>query len=191
MGNGRHCYPAPECFGFAGGLRYSKVSPEAKDFHPRGVAVLPADAKAFPQAKSSIDRLLAEVLADRKWFEVVGGEAIERRLATDEALRQAVTDYLSKLDKVSYSDPELSSKIGELTRTDAFLLPQVDYWNYTTEGDTKLAKVSLSIRMIEAKTGKTLWIAAHFKASDYLIIKPDLPDVARDLIREMVGYMPR
>jgi len=174
-----------------GGLRYSRVSPEAKDFHPRGVAVLPADVKAFPQAKSSIDRLLAEVLTDRKWFEVVGGEEVERRMATEETFRQAVTDYLSKLDKLSYSDPELSSRIGELTGTDAFLLPKVDYWNYTTEGDTKLAKVSLSLRMIEARTGKTLWTAAHFRASDYLIIKPDLPDVARDLIREMAGHMPR
>jgi len=190
MGNGRYCYPAPGRFRLRRASLFQGL-PGGEDFHPRGVAVLPADVKAFPQAKSSIDRLLAEVLADRKWFEVVGGEEIERRMATDEALRQAVTDYLSKLDRLSYSDPELSSRIGERTRTDAFLLPKVDYWNYTTEGDTKLAKVSLSLRMIEARTGKTLWTAAHFRASDYLIIKPDLPDVARDLIREMAGHMPR
>jgi hypothetical protein len=174
-----------------GGLRYSEVSPEAKDFHPRRIAVLPADVKAFPEAKGTIDRLFAEALTGRGWFaEVVGGEAIGRLLDTDANLRQAVQEYLAKLDKVSYSDPELSGRIGELTRTEAFLLPRVDYWNFTTENDNKVGKVSLSLSMIESKTGKTLWNAAHLKVNDYLIIKPDLPDIARDLIREMIGYMP-
>jgi hypothetical protein len=174
-----------------GGLRYSKVSPEAKEFHPRGVAVLPADTTAFPEAKGSIDRIFAEVLGERKWFtDIVGGEEIGRRLETDPELRQAVTEYLAKLGNVSFSDPDLSGSIGALTRTDAFLLVRVDYWSYTTENDNKVGKVSLSITMIEAKTGKTIWNAIHNRASDYLIIKPELPKVARDLIREMIGYMP-
>ena len=174
-----------------GGLRYSQVAPEAKDFHPQRIAVLPADTTAFPEAKASIDRVFAEVLAERKWFtDIVGGEAIGRRLETDGELRQTVTEYLAKLQKVSYSDPELSSRIGALTRTEALVLVQVDYWKYTTEDDTKMGKVGISITMIEAKTGKTIWRAVHNRASDYMIIKPDLPDVARGLIREMIGQMP-
>lgn len=174
-----------------GGLRYSQVAPEAKDFHPQRIAVLPADTTAFPEARASIDRVFAEVLADQKWFtDIVGGEAIGRRLETDAELRQIVTEYLAKLQNVSYSDPELSSRIGALTRTEAFLLVRVDYWNYTTEDDTKMGKVGISITMIEAKTGKTIWRAAHNRASDYVIIKPDLPDVARGLVRGMIGHMP-
>ena len=174
-----------------GGLRYSQVAPEAKDFHPQRIAVLPADTTAFPEAKGSVDRVFAEVLVERKWFtDVVGGEEIGRRLETDAELRQAVSEYLAKLRNVSYSDPELSGRIGALTRTEAFLLVRVDYWNYTTEDDTKMGKVGISITMIEAKTGKTIWRAVHNRASDYMIIKPDLPDVARDLIREMIGHMP-
>jgi hypothetical protein len=174
-----------------GGLRYSQVSPEAKEFHPRGIALLPADTTVFPEAKGSIDRIFAEVLGERKWFaDIVGGEEIGRRLETDPELRQAVTGYLAKLGNVSFSDPDLSSSIGALTNTEAFLLVRVDYWNYTTENDNKVGKVSLSITMVEAKTGKTIWSAVHNRASDYLIIKPDLPDVARNLIREMIGYMP-
>ena len=174
-----------------GGLRYSQVAPEAKDFHPQRIAVLPADTTTFPEAKASIDRIFAEVLAERKWFtDIVGGEEIGRRLETDAELRQTVTEYLAKLGNVSYSDPELSSRIGALTRTEALLLVQVDYWNYTTEDDTKVGKVGISITMIEAKTGKTIWRAVHNRASDYMIIKPDLPDVARGLIREMIGHMP-
>ena len=174
-----------------GGLRYSQVAPEAKDFHPQRIAVLPADTTAFPEAKASIDRVFAEVLAEQKWFtDIVGGEEVGRRLETDAELRQTVTEYLAKLQKVSYSDPELSSRIGALTRTEALLLVQVDYWKYTTEDDTKMGKVGISITMIEAKTGKTIWRAVHNRASDYMIIKPDLPDVARGLIREMIGQMP-
>jgi hypothetical protein len=44
--------------------------------------------------------------------------------------------------------------------------------------------------MIEAKTGKTIWNAVHNRASEYLIIKPELSDVAGALIREMMGYLP-
>ncbi len=174
-----------------GGLRYSQVSPEAKEFHPRGVALLPADTAAFPEAKGSVDRIFAEALAERKWFnDVIGGEEIGRRLETDPELRQAVTGYLAKLGNVNFSDPDLSARIGALTRTEALLLIRVDYWNYTTENDKKVGKVSLTITMIEAKTGKTIWNAVHNRASDYLIIKPALPDVAGDLVREMIGYMP-
>jgi hypothetical protein len=174
-----------------GGLRYSEISPEARDFHPRRIVVLPADTRVFAEAKGNIDRLFAEVLSERKWFaDVVGGEAIGRRMESDEVFRQVITDYLAKLANVSFSDPALSGKFGELTGAEAFLLVRVDYWNYTTENDKKIAKVSLSITLIEAKTGKTFWTAVHHRISDYMIIKPDLPDVARGLIREMIGYMP-
>jgi hypothetical protein len=177
----------PSC----GGLRYSEASPDAKDFHPRRIAVLPAEATAFPEAKGAIDRLVAELLIERRWFSsVVGGETFGHRLEADAELRQATTEYVAKLNKVSFSDPALSSRIGVLIDAEALLLVRVDYWNYTTEKDTKIGKVGLSITLIEAKTGKTVWTAIHHRISDYMIIKPDLPDVARDLIREMIGYMP-
>jgi hypothetical protein len=174
-----------------GGLRYSQVSPEAKDFHPQRIAVLPADATAFPEAKGDVDRLFAELLNDRGWFSsVVGGATFGRRLETDTELRQAVSEYLAKLDKVSFSDHALSSRIGSLIDVEALLLVRVDYWNYTTEKDTKVGRVGLRIVLIETKTGKTMWTANHYRNSDYLLIKPDLTDVAKGLIREMIGYMP-
>jgi len=180
------------CLGIlgCGGLRYSEISPDARDFHPRRIAVLPADTTAFAEAQGVVDRLFTEALIERQWFDVVGGEAVGRRLESDEAFRKVVAGYLAKRANVSFSDPELSGRIGGLTGTDAFLLVRVDYWNYATENDKKMAKVSLSITLVEAKTGKALWMAAHHKISEYLIIRPDLPDVAKDLIREMIGYMP-
>jgi hypothetical protein len=175
-----------------GGLRYSEVSPEAQEFRPRTIAVFPADAKTFPEAKGLIDSLFAEVLTETGWFDAVtGGEAIERRLATDEPLRRTVVEYLAKIDRLSFSDPLLSGRIGEMTAAEALFLVRVDYWNYTVEKDKKLGKVSLSLWMIEAKTGKFIWKASHTRASDYLIIRPELAGVARSLIREMVGHLPR
>ena len=174
-----------------GGLRYSEVSPDAWNFHPRRIAVLPADTKVFSGAKGDIDRLFAEVLNEKKWFDaVIGGEVLSRRMESDETLRQVITDYMAKRSRLTFSDPVLSAKLGELTDAEAFLLVRVDYWNYATEKNKKIAKVSLTIEMTEAATGKVLWMAAHQRISDYIIIKPDLPDVARALIREMIGYMP-
>jgi hypothetical protein len=174
-----------------GGLRYVEVSPDAGDFHPRRIAVLPAYTKVFEGAKGDVDRLVPEVLHEKKWFDdVVGGDAIGRRMESDGTFGEVVTDYVAKLTGLSFSDPALSERLGELTDTDAFLFVQVDYWNYTTVNDKKVAKVSLGIKMIEAKTGKILWTAGHHKISDYVIMKPDLPDVAKALIREMIGYMP-
>jgi hypothetical protein len=175
-----------------GGLRYSEILPEAKDFRPRTVALLPADAKTFPEAKGPIDRLFAEVMTEAGWFSAVtGGEAIERRMAADEPFRQTVTEYLTKLDRLSFSDPALSSRIGEMIKAEALFLIRVDYWSYSVENDNKLGKVSLSLWMVEAKTGRHVWKASHTKASEYLIVKPELADLARSLIREMVGHMPR
>jgi len=174
-----------------GELRYSEISPDARDFHPRKIAVLPADVAAFPEAAGSVDRLFTEALTESRWFEgILGGESLAERLRKDEELRGAVSEYLEKLTKVKFSDPELSSRIGALTGTEAFLVNRVDSWNYTVLDDKKVGKVGLSITMVEAKTGKILWNAAHNRVSDYLIVKPELANMARGLIREMIDRMP-
>jgi hypothetical protein len=138
-----------------------------------------------------VDRLFAEVLTERQWFTTVaGGEKITELVKRNEELRMAVSDYLTKRAKVNFSDPELSRRIGTLTGTEAFLITRADSWNYTVEDDKKLAKVGISIAMVEAKTGKILWNASHNRVSDYLILKPDLADMARGVIREMTDRMP-
>jgi hypothetical protein len=179
------------CLCACGELRYSNVSPEARDFHPRRVAILPADTTAFPAAKGAMDRIFADVLKQQKWFaDVVGGEAVARRMESDEAFKQVVSGYLTKLANVSYSDPVLSQKLGEMVGADAFMMVRVDYWNYTTLDNEKIAKVSLTVTMVESKTGKTVWTASHHKISGAKIIEPALSGIARSLVQEMVGYMP-
>lgn len=174
-----------------GGLRYSEVSPDAANCHPRQIAILPADTTTFPEAKGSVDRLFAEAMNDRKWFSmVVGGEQIASLMEKDRDLHLTISEYLTKRARISFSDPALSDRIGKLTGAGAFLIVRVDSWNYALADDKKVAKVGLTVAMVQAATGKIVWNASHSRISEYLIIKPDLADMARGLIREMTDHMP-
>jgi hypothetical protein len=175
-----------------GGLRYSQVAREAKDFHPKRVAVLPADVGMYEEARGNVEQIFAGVLADNKWFtDVVDATTIGNQIQSNEGYRRVVLDYLVKLKAINASDSDLSKKIGEISQVDAFFVITVDFWNYTRENDKKIGKVGLGIKMIEASTGKIMWKAGHHEAESYLLIKPDLADVAKDLIKTMVGEMPR
>lgn len=174
-----------------GGLRYSQVAPEAKDFHPKKIGVLPVDVGTYEEARGVIDQIAAGVLVDKKWFtDVVAADTISNQIKSNDELRKVVFDYISKLKTVNFSDPELSRKIGELSKIEAFLVINVDYWNYTKENDDKVAKVGIGIKMIDAGTGTILWKAGHHKAEDYTLFRPKLPDVAKDLLIKMINEMP-
>jgi hypothetical protein len=174
-----------------GGLRYSQVDPEAKDFHPKKIGVLPVDVGTYEEARGVIDQIIAGVLIDKQWFtDVVAAEKISNQIQSNEELRKAIFDYLSKLKTVNFSDSELSKKIGEISKVDALLVVNVDYWNYTKEGDDKVGKVGIGIKMIDTNTGKILWKASHHEAETYMLIKPKLPAVAKSLVKKMIGEMP-
>jgi hypothetical protein len=174
-----------------GGLRYSQVAPEAKNFHPKRVGVFPVDVGTYEEARGVIDQVIAGVLVDTQWFtDVVAADIISNQLQSNEELRKVYLDYISKLKAVNFSDPEMSKKIGEISKVDAFLVINVDYWNYTKENEKKVAKVGVGIKMMDASSGKILWKAGHHEAEDYLLIKPKLPDVAKDLVKKMIKEMP-
>jgi hypothetical protein len=190
----RHCMVVLALFllSACGGLRYSQVAPEAKDFHPKKVAILPADVGTYEEARGIVEQIFAGALVDKKWFtDVVDAATIGNQLQSNEEYRRAVLDYLVKLKTINASDSDLSKKIGEKSQVDAFFVINVDFWNYTRENDKKLGKVGLGIKMIEASTGKIMWKAGHHEAESYILIKPDLANVAKDLIKTMVGEMPR
>jgi len=174
-----------------GGLRFSQVAPGAEDFHPQRVAVLPADVGTYEEARGSVEQIFAGVLAEKKWFkDVVDAQTINNQIQSDHEYRTAALDYLVKLRTVNISDPVLSRKIGEQSKVDAFFVINVDYWNYTRESDKKVGKVGLGIKMVESSTGKVMWKAGHHEAESYILIKPDLPDIAKSLIKTMCDEMP-
>jgi len=173
------------------GIRYSHVAPEAKNFHPQRLGVLPANVGTYEDARGVIDKIVADVLVDTKWFtDVAPAAEMNNRLQSDGTLKKVYTDYIAKLNAVNYSDPELSRRFGQMARVDAFLLVEVDYWNYTTEKGDKVGKVGMGMKMIDAASGGIMWKAGHYEAQDYLIIKPALPDVAKSLVKKMIREMP-
>jgi len=175
-----------------GGLRYSQVFPEAKDFHPQKIVIFPVDiVGSNEEARGSVEQIVAGVLAEKKLFtDIIDTESLNRQLSANEELRTTMIDYLTKLRTVNFSDPDLSKKIGALTKADAFLLVSVDTWNYTVEKGDKVGKVSLGMKLYEATTGKIMWKAGHQIADSYLLIKPSLPKIARNVVMEMIAYMP-
>jgi hypothetical protein len=172
-------------------LRYSQFSPEAKNFHPRKILVLPADVAAYGEARGVIDEIAGTVLADRGWFtEVIAGAALEKRMSENTELRKVVTAYNAKLKNLSFSDPEASKRIAALSGADALLAVNVDMWNYTRERDDKFAKVGLGMRLIDARSGTIVWKAGDLAIDEYRIIKPEISDVARSLVKKIIDYMP-
>lgn len=174
-----------------GGLRFSQVDSEAKDFHPKVIVVFPVHVGPYEEAREAVEKIVADVLIEKKWFaNVIDTENLNRQILSNEELRNAMTAYLSKLNALTFSDPDLSRKIGELAKVDAFLLVSIDTWNYTVEKDDKVGKVSMVIKLYEASTGKIMWKAGHHRAESYILIKPDLSAVARKVARDMINEMP-
>lgn len=174
-----------------GGLRYSQVSPDATNFHPRSIGILSVDVGSYGEARGIVDQIFAGVLAKKGWFEtVVSSETIKSQMMNNPETRQAVVDYVTKLKAVNFSDPDLSKKIGVLYQMDAFLLVTIDFWNYTMEAEDKVAKVGFAVRLVEAQTGKTMWEAGHHEAKKYVLFKPDLSDLAEDVAKTMINEMP-
>jgi hypothetical protein len=172
-------------------LRYVQTAPEAKDFKPKKVALFPVDAGMYPEAQGAVEKVVAGVLSERRWFtHVASADAVRKLVETKEDFKQRYSEYMMKLKTVSFSDPELSKGIGEAIPADAFLFVTVEYWNYALQGDNKVAKVGMSMKLVEAATGKGVWKAAHEEVKGYKLIKPALADVARSLARDMISRMP-
>lgn len=174
-----------------GGLRYSQVAPEAKDFHPQRVAVLPADIGIYEEARGTVEQVFAGVIMEKKYCkDMVDAQTMTNKMEADAVLRTAVLDYLVKLRTINMSDPLLSKKIGDAARADAFFVINVDFWNYTKEDGDKVGKVGLGIKMVESSTGRVMWKCGHSISESYWMVKPDLPDIAKELVKKMTEEMP-
>ncbi len=173
------------------GLRFVQTAEEAKDFHPKSIGVLPADVGIYKDAQGKVDGIITEVLVGTKWYTtVIGGEEIRKRIEANEELRKSVDVYLAKLRELNFSDPELCKVIAELCGIEAVLIPTVDVWEYTMLAGDKIARVGISMRLVDTKSGKTMWKAGHQVTEDYRFLKPELTGIGRSMIRKMVDRMP-
>ena len=173
------------------GLRLVQTAEEAKDFHPKSIGVLPVDVGIYKDAQGKVDGIITEVLVGTKWYTtVIGGEEIRKRIEANEALRKSVDVYLAKLRELNFSDPELCKVIAELCGIEAILISTVDVWEYTMLAGDKIARVGISMRLVDTRSGKTMWKAGHQVTEEYRFLKPELTGMGRSMIRKMVDRMP-
>lgn len=173
------------------GLRLVQTAEEAKDFHPKSIGVLPVDVGIYKDAQGKVDGIITEVLVGTKWYTtVIGGEEIRKRIEANEVLRKSVDVYLAKLRELNFSDPELCKVIAELCGIEAILIPTVDVWEYTMLAGDKIARVGISMRLVDTRSGKTMWKAGHQVTEEYRFLKPELTGMGRSMIRKMVDRMP-
>jgi hypothetical protein len=175
-----------------GGIRFSQNTPEAEGFHPQTVALLALDVVGVEESREELDQIIAGELGDGKRFKsFLSYQQMQRLIQENEPLRKTTTAYLAKLKAVNFSDSDLSKKIGEMAGVDALLLVNVDYWYYTQEAEKNVAKVGLGMKLINAATGTVAWKAGHDVTEKYVVFKPALSAVARDVVRQMLRVMPR
>ena len=176
------------------GLRFSQLAPEVKDFHPQKVAIFPVEMLNSEEAKGSnvvVEQIIADSFSEKNWItNILDTQSLNNQLLANEELKKTMTEYLSKLRTVIFSDPDLSNKIGNLANVDAFLLVSVDVWDYTAEKEKNMANVSMIMSLYETSTGKLIWKAGHAITESYILFMPDLSKVARDVTREMIVCMP-
>lgn len=174
-----------------GSIRYAERDPDMKDFHPHTIGLLSVDVGTYGEARGVIDELIIAALIEKHWFaSVLPSDTMKNQLKNDPELQKTVADYLLKLKTVNYSDPTLSGQIGDSLKIDAFLIVTVDSWNYTTEKENNVAKAGLSMKLIEATTGRIAWKAGHNVVKEYTFLKPDLKDVGKSVVSAMIGAMP-
>jgi hypothetical protein len=172
-------------------LRLVQMADEAKDFHPKTIGVLPTDAGIYKDAEGKIDGIITDVLVRTKWFQtVVGGEDIRKQIEANPELKKSVEVYLAKLRELNFSDPELCKVISELCGIEAILISTVDVWEYTMLGGDKIARVGISMKLVDTKTGKTMWRAGHLVSEEYRFLKPELTNMGRSMVRKMIDRMP-
>jgi hypothetical protein len=54
----------------------------------------------------------------------------------------------------------------------------------------KIARVGLSMKLIDTTTGKTMWRAGHLVTEEYRFLRPELTSMALSLTRKMIDRMP-
>jgi len=174
-----------------GGIHYTWENPDVGEFHPDTIIILPLDMGPNTEATAPAEDIITETLEDTGRFSAVrSADEMRARFAGDRDTERIVTTYIEKFKTLSYSDPALSARIGSVYESEALFFVTVDFWEYTVQDDEKVGKVGFSVSLVDAATGIITWRASHTEVDDYLIIKPDLDDLAEDVAETIMDEMP-
>lgn len=177
--------------GCAGGLLDSWEGPGAKIFRPQSIAVLPPMASQYDNAREDVQEVLATSLASARRIErVVHQEQVTDIFQSSKEAFDTLVFYFSRLEMTGQSDRESAIKLGKALNVEAFLVVRINAWEYAGKAGDNVGRVGLTLRLVDATTGATIWKARHEKASSYIFNRPNLKDVATELADEMVKHMP-
>ncbi len=174
-----------------GGLQEVWEGPGAKIFHPQAIAVLPPMASQYDSAREDIQEVLAIALRRMGHIErVMPPESVTDIFQGSKEAFDSLVFYFSRLEMTGQSDKESAITLGKALTVDSFLVVRVNSWEYIRKEGDNVGRVGLSLRLIDATTGTTVWKARHERSSSYMFFRPNLKDIAKELALEMTSYMP-
>lgn len=174
-----------------GGLQESWEGPGARVFRPQTIAVLPPMSSQYDSAREDIQEVLAIALNKQNTVErVVSPENVTDIFQASKEAFDSLVFYFSRLEMTGQSDKDSAIKLGRALSVDSFLVVRVNSWEYVRKEGDNVGRVGLSLRLVDAATGTTVWKARHERSSSYMFIKPNLKDIAKELADEMIKYMP-
>lgn len=174
-----------------GGLQEVWEGPGARVFRPQAIAVLPPMASQYDSAREDIQEVISSALNRIAHIErVVAPEQVTDVFQGSKEAFDALVFYFSRFEMTGQSDKESAVKLGKALNVDSFLVVRVNSWEYVRKEGDNVGRVGLSLRLIDATSGTTVWKARHERSSSYMFYKPNLKDVAQDLVDEMIKQMP-
>lgn len=174
-----------------GGLQEMWEGPGAKVFRPQSIAVLPPMASQYDSAREDVQEVLGASLSKAGRIErVVPAEQVTDIFQSSKEAFDSLVFYFSRLEMTGQSDKDSAIKLGKALNVESFLILRINAWEYVRKEGDNVGRVGLTLRLIDATTGATIWKARHEKASSYMFFKPNLKDVAAELTDEMIKYMP-
>jgi hypothetical protein len=174
-----------------GGLQEVWEGPGARMFRPQAIAVLPPMASQYDNAREDIQEVLSAALNRTANIErVVSPENVTDIFQASKEAFDSLVFYFSRLEMTGQSDKDSAVKLGKALNVDSFLVVRVNSWEYMRKEGDNVGRVGLSLRLVDATTGITVWKARHEKSSSYMFYRPNLKDIAKDLSAEMIGSMP-
>ena len=174
-----------------GGLQEVWEGPGARMFRPQAIAVLPPMTSQYDNAREDIQEVLSSAMNKTANIErVMSPENVTDIFQGSKEAFDALVFYFSRLEMTGQSERDSAVKLGKALNVDSFLVVRVNSWEYMRKEGDNVGRVGLSLRLVDATTGTTVWKARHEKSSSYMFYRPNLKDIAKELAAEMIQAMP-
>ena len=160
-------------------------------FRPQAIAVLPPMASQYDNAREDIQQVLSDAVNKAATIErMVSPENVTDIFQASKEAFDALVFYFSRLEMTGQSDKDSAGKLGKALSVDSFLVVRINSWEYMRKEGDNVGRVGLSLRLVDATTGTTVWKARHERSSSYMFYRPNLKDIAKELAAEMIRAMP-